>query len=215
MTESIKITGYLAGFYATLTDFNYNLAKGNIFNKFTSYLNCELEIKKELNMDVLTEKNATTPLEIRMNSNTLIFQSQDGYDKFTAKAFKLLEIWREYNPQAENLNLCGLVINYGLTMAENKESTHKIKVTNEMLQLPNAIPELLQFDMHCNFKIEKQNQNYNVHINLNEDVNKGYLFYGAVDINRSLSTIEIENIFSVCKEYYKNEFKQILKTLNL
>jgi len=210
--ENLETTNYLVGFHSFVKDHNYPQYKGNLINEFSETLNETLNVFPPLGRETIIKSSNPNKqnLEIRVTSNTLLFQDTTSLEDVVNNALKLLDAWKKHSPLV-NLRLVGIVLDF-------KINIEPIKEKNELFLTKNFIKnkdwdKISYGDFTLRFNEILEGNDYNIQLTFIENREKEYMLNGTIDFNQiakdkehSHKDEDIKRIIERGEMYFETEY---------
>jgi hypothetical protein len=153
--------------------------------------------------------------EIKLTPQALIYQDVLTLDKMIENSMKFLEYWRNHS-KLVNLRLVGLVRNFIIDI-ELKENEKNLNIVKRFFKDLEFGEKYIASDFGLRFNKKLENEIYNIHLKMSENIKPKYRFSGVIDFNKIAPAVEsahttkaIHNTFSRSTHYFDNEFIKLL-----
>jgi hypothetical protein len=210
---------YLAGFHLHVPNYNIKDVKGELYNFITEKtgkpfniiaIDDGLEISR-----IANDKN----FEIKFESTSLIYQDGNiDYEIFKENALSILQKWQSIYPKAKHLRLAGILRKFEIT-SEPPKGVYNSRIYDFYLNNFNITGKKKKLSLHLNYSYDKKGLDYNINLNLDEELKKDYSYELRIDVNKldfdkqmNLDYKKVEETFNFADHYYKEEF---FKDINL
>jgi hypothetical protein len=214
--EKFQIKSTLVGFHSFKKDHNYNQFKGSLINEFSNVLNETFNVVPQFARETILKSIDPNKqyLEIRITSNTLLFQDVTPTDDVVSKAHKLLEVWRQFSPLV-NLRLVGVVFEFTIDV-DQSNAEQELFIIHKFLKRTNW-DKLIYGDFTLRFNQTLESIKYNIQLMISENNEENPVLVGTLDFNQISSDIEhshsdddINRIIDRAKKYFNNELIDFL-----